>query len=91
MEYRRYAWQGLIAAVGVLFVVLGAQRVTRNPVVDGGAIDLGVAGICAAVYLLSRAVEEAGERRARDTFDVLCPIGIYGLGIVGIVVAVATA
>ena len=91
MEPFRYAWHGLMAGVGVLFVVLGALKATGNPVADDEVFERGIAGICATAYLLARAVEEAGERRARDTFDVLLPIGIYAPGILCIVIAVATA
>jgi len=93
----RYVWQALIGGVGVLFIVLGALRVTKNPDADNGAIILGITAICEVIYLMARGIprfEDAGERRvegAWSALDVVFPIGIFAVGIVAIIVASAVA
>ena len=93
----RYVWQALIGGVGVLFIVLGAMGVTKNPDADRGAIVLGITAICEVIYLMARGIprfEDAGEQPVTGTWstlDVLFPIGIFVLGIVGIVISSAAA
>lgn len=89
----RYVWQVAMGLVGVLFIVLGALRVTKNPAVDNGAIVLGVTAIAITVYLLARRVPrfpDAGEEEVRGAMtavDTLVPIGIFLAG-VGVIFAV---
>lgn len=92
----RYVWQSLIGGVGVLFIVLGALRVTKNPDADNGAIILGITTIVEAIYLMARGIprfEDAGERRvegAWTSLDVLFPILIFVAG-VGTIIGVSAA
>jgi cation transport ATPase len=83
----RYVWQVLMGLVGVLFIVLGAMRVTKNPDVDNGAIILGITSIAITIYLLARGVPrfpEAGEEEVRGAMtavDTIVPIGIFVAGV----------
>ncbi|HEX7897221.1 MAG TPA: hypothetical protein VF950_05650 [Planctomycetota bacterium] len=93
--YLRYVWQVAIGLVGVGFIVLGALRVTKNPDADNGAIVLGITAIVEAIYVLARGIPrfpEAGEQEvtgAMTAVDTIVPIGIFLLGVVGIIIVAA--
>jgi len=91
----RYIWNGLIAALGIVAVILGAVDVWKNRKASHPLIAMGVTIAIEGFYMMFRGIPrfpDAGERErsaTEENIDTAVIIGIFVLG--GIAAAVAGA